>query len=67
MTLDQILDAVEELPNDQQEMLLDIIRHRQIDARRREIAQSAQESRQLVREGKLKAQSASEVIAQLRE
>lgn len=65
MTLDQILDAVLELPNDQQEMFFDIIRHRQIEARRREIAQTAQEARQLLREGKLKVLSPSEAIAEL--
>ena len=41
-TLDQAIDTVLELPPQQQEMLLEIIYRRQVEARRQAIAQDAQ-------------------------
>ena len=66
MTLDQALDAVNELPSEQREMLAEILRKRQIEERRNEIATSARESIDAFRTGGLKPQSADEVIADLR-
>jgi hypothetical protein len=42
VTLDEAIDTVLELPPEQQEMLLDIIYRRQVEARRQEIAGDAQ-------------------------
>ena len=66
MTLDQALDAVNELPSEQREMLAEILRKRQIEERRNEIAASAREAIKSFQSGDLKAQSADEVIADLR-
>ena len=66
ITLDTALDTVMELPLEQQEMLLDIVRKRHIERRRREIARDAQESLATFRTGQLRAQSATEVIVELR-
>jgi uncharacterized protein (DUF305 family) len=66
-TLNQALDMAVQLPIDQQEMLIDILRHRQIEARRQEIAQSAQESILAYRMGQLKPQSAIDTIRELRD
>lgn len=66
-TLDQALDAVNQLPPEQQEMLAEILRSRQIAQRRREIAQDAREAIEAFRTGKLTPQSADEAIAELRQ
>jgi hypothetical protein len=50
--LQQALDVVESLPPDDQETLIDLIRHRLIERRRDEIARNAQETLQAVRDGR---------------
>ena len=65
-TLDEVLDAVMGLPTEQQEMLVQIVRQRTIENLREEIAQAVQESISEFRSGKLKVQSAAEVISNLR-
>ncbi|WP_242518377.1 hypothetical protein [Halochromatium roseum] len=67
VTLDEAIDVVLHLPSDQQEMLIDILRHRQIDGRREEIAEDAQQMKALLYRGQLEPQSAREVIADLHE
>lgn len=66
-TLDQALETAMQLPLDQQEMLIEILRNRHIEQRREEIAKGAKESLQLFREGKLKPQPVEEIIAELRQ
>ena len=66
VTLDKVLESVMQLPEEQQEMLVEIIKHRHIEARRQEIAQGARESLALFRGGKLRPQTADEVIQELR-
>jgi len=67
VTLNQAIDTAMQLPPEQQEMLLEILRGRHIEARRQEIAQDAQESLAAFRAGKLKTQSAEAVIEELRQ
>ena len=50
--LQQALDVVESLPPDDQETLIDLIRHRLIERRRDEIARNAEETLQAVRDGR---------------
>ena len=66
VTLDQVIDSAMQLPLEQQEMLLEILQSRQIEARRLEMARDAQESLAAVRAGKLKGQTAAEIIVDLR-
>jgi hypothetical protein len=54
-----------QLPPEQRERLVDILRNRQLEARRQEIAADARKSIAAFREGKLKAHSAEEAIAEL--
>lgn len=61
-TFDQIIDTVMQLPIEQQAILIDIIRNRHIENRRREIAQDAQESISAFNMGKLKPQPVNEII-----
>lgn len=67
VTLDDVIDTASRLPKDQQQMLIEILRNRQIDARRQEIAEDAQQTVALFRQGKLVPQSAQNVIAELHE
>jgi transcriptional regulator with AAA-type ATPase domain len=64
--LDRILDEAMTLPANQQEMLLQILQHRIVERRRDEIAQDTIESLAEFRSGKLKSQTATEAIADLR-
>lgn len=50
--LQQALDVVERLPPDDQETLIDLIRHRLIERRRDEIARHAEETLQAARDGR---------------
>lgn len=65
ITLDQAIDVALQLPSEQREMLIDILRSRQIESRREEIASDARESMNAFRAGKLKAQSAEEAVVEL--
>lgn len=66
ISLDEALETVMQLPPDQQEMLIDIVRHRQVERQRQEIADDAQESLAAFRAGELNPQSASDIISELR-
>lgn len=65
VTLDQAIDAAMRLPYEQREMLLDILRKRQTEARRERMAQDAQTSLNAFQAGELVAQTAAEIIAEL--
>jgi hypothetical protein len=65
-TLDRALETVMQLSLDQQELLIEILRQRHIEASRNEIAKDAQESIAAFKAGKLKPQSAESIIAELR-
>lgn len=65
MTIDQAIDAAMQLSLEEREMLLGILRGRQIEARRNEIAQDAQESLVQFRAGGLMATSAERMIEEL--
>lgn len=67
MTLDQAIDTVMQLTIEQQEMLIEIIRKRHIESRRREIAQDAHEAIAAFRAGQLKPQPVPEIITELRQ
>lgn len=64
-TLDQAIDTVLELPPQQQEMLLEIIYRRQVEARRQAIAQDAHQSLTAWRAGQLQAQPVAAILAEL--
>lgn len=66
-TFDQALEAVNKLPFEQQEMLIDIFRKRLAETRRHQIAQDAQDSLVAFRQGQFTAQSAEQVIRELNE
>ena len=65
VTLDTALDTALQLPPEQRDILVEILKNRQIEARRQEIAAEARLSIAAFREGKLKPVSAEEAIADL--
>ncbi|MGG6267588.1 hypothetical protein ACQ4M3_11980 [Leptolyngbya sp. AN03gr2] len=66
-TLNQVLETAMQLSLEQQEMLIEILRHRHTEQRREEIARDAKESLQLFREGKVKPKPLEEIITELRQ
>ena len=66
VTLDETLDMVMQLPLEQQDMLMEILRKRRIEVNRRKISKDAEISISAFRANKFKYQSADEVIAELR-
>jgi hypothetical protein len=67
MTFEQVIEMIRQFPDEQQEMLVDLIRGWRTETRRREIARDAQESLAAFRNGELKPQSAQAVITELRQ
>jgi len=65
-TLDRVLTSAEALPPDEQEMLENLLRQRRIEAWRRDTAAEARQAVKAFRSGKLKSQSAHDVITRLR-
>ncbi len=67
MTFEQVVETVRQFPDEQREMLVDLIRGWRTEARRREIARDAQESLAAFRSGQLDPQSAQAVITELQQ
>ncbi len=65
-TLDQAIDSAMQLRPEQRAMLVDILTRREAEARRQEIADDARRSLASFRAGEYQAQSAEEVIEELR-
>lgn len=65
-TLNEAIETVMQLPQEQQEMLLEIIHRRHIEHRREGIARDANKSREAFRAGQFNPQSVQEIIADLR-
>ncbi len=66
VTLAAAIEVVEQLSTEQQDMLVQIIRNRQIERRREEIAQNGREAMAAYQAGELKSYTAEEAIAELR-
>ncbi|MCY7408757.1 MAG: hypothetical protein LH473_00660 [Chitinophagales bacterium] len=64
-TLNTVLDEVMKLDYESTETLLEIIRKRQIEKRRDEIARNARTAKKNFAKGKLKAMTADELIKEL--
>jgi hypothetical protein len=66
ITFESALDAVSQLSIDQQETLIDILRKRNAEVRRRQILEECREGLAEYRSGVLISQTAEEAIADLR-
>ncbi len=67
VTLDEALDFVERLPRENWSTLVDIIRKREIELRRDEIIQNANEARAAYARCELKAMTVAEFMKELDE
>ena len=61
----QILEMIDNLSTDEQDDLINIVRHRQIEARREEIAQNIAQSQQEYEQGKVFRGTIDEIIIEL--
>ncbi len=61
----QILEMIDDLSFDEQDDLINIIRHRQIEKRREEIAQNIDQARQDYQQGKVFMGNVDNIIAEL--
>ncbi len=67
ITFEQVVETIRRFPEEQQDMLIELIRVWRTENRRREIARDAQESLAAFRSGQLEPQSAQAVITELRQ
>lgn len=65
VTLDQALDTAMQLSPEQQDILLDVLQKRRVEARRREIAADAQNSVQAFSDGQLRPQPLRSILEEL--
>jgi hypothetical protein len=66
VTLDQALSNFESLPADDQRLFAELIRKRQIESWRDEVAAQAKKDLKDLRDGKLKAESARDIMKRVR-
>lgn len=66
ITLEQALNTVNQLPIEQREMLIEIIKNQMIESHREEIAQNAKEARDAFQRGELKPQPLEDIINELK-
>jgi hypothetical protein len=66
ITLDEALDVVNGLLPEQREMLTEILRRRQIEERRAQIAAEANSAMEDFRQGRIHAETAEDLISRLR-
>jgi hypothetical protein len=66
LTLDRVLASAEALPADERAMLEELLHRRRVENWRKETAAEAVVAAKAFRSGKLKAESAANVIARLR-
>jgi len=66
ITLEQALITVNQLPVEQREMLIEIIKNQMIESYREEIAQNAKEAREAFQRGELKPQPLEDIINELK-
>lgn len=67
ITLDLAIDTVMQLPSEQQEMLIGIIRQRHLENRRHEMARDARDALEAFHEGKLRPQPFADILVELRQ
>lgn len=65
VTLEEAIFTVNQLPIEQREMLLEIIKNQMIESRRKEIADDAKKAIAAFHQGELKPQSMESIIVEL--
>ena len=67
ITLNQAIETINQLPLEQQEMLITIFQKRLTEIRRKQMAQDAQDALNAFRQGEYTPQSAEYIISELHE
>ena len=65
-TFDQVLEAVEQLPDDQQASLVDVVRRRLAERGRQRVIADAQEARVEYEAGKLRPMPVDELMREIK-
>ncbi|MGQ4647207.1 hypothetical protein [Lyngbya aestuarii] len=65
-TFEQVLDQISELPIDQQELLIEIVKRRTVEQRRKVLARESHEALAEFKAGQFQSLTATEAIAELR-
>ncbi len=65
LTFDQVLETVTQWPSEQQEVLFEVLHHRQIALRRQEIARNVSDATAAFHRGELQPESVADAIAHL--
>jgi hypothetical protein len=64
-TLQMAIESIEALTEDEQDMVFDLIRKRRVELRRKEIAQSAIDTMEAMKNGTTKRGTAAEVMVDI--
>jgi hypothetical protein len=67
VTLEEAILTVNQLPIEQREMLLEIVKNQMIETRREEMAKNAKEAITAFHQGELKPQPLEDIISELQE
>lgn len=65
ITFQQVLEIIESLPDEQQESLIDILRHRLIEYRREKLAESVKEAKAEYNRGEIKSGTVDDLMKDL--
>ena len=65
MSFNDILEVVDKLPDEDQEMLFEIVKKRQIERRRKQIAKQIASARRDFRAGKCKVATPEEIMREI--
>jgi hypothetical protein len=64
-TFDEVLDAIEDLPTDQQAELLEVVRRRLAEHERRQVIQDVKDARSELAAGTVKASSVDDIMREI--
>lgn len=67
MTFSDVIEAIDELSHDEQEELIDVVRRRLAEARRRRLAAEVEEARKEFASGQCRTVTPRELVREIRE
>ena len=67
MTFSDVIEAIDQLSHDEQEELIDVVRRRLTEARRRRLAAEVEEAREEFASGQCRTVTPQELVREIRE
>ena len=67
MTFSDVIEAIDQLSHDEQEELIDVVRRRLAEARRRRLAAEVEEAREEFASGQCRTVTPQELVREIRE